>query len=674
MFAARVNTPQTKGAEASPTRHAPSRSTYLGHQLSQRWLGGLPLLQRTIGNQAVLRLWRQRSSKSGESAAHDPGTEDPRPTAAPSAPLKVCEVLRSPGKPLDAAMRAFMEPRFGHDFSAVRVHTGGQAAESAQSLSARSYTVGRNIIFGHGEYRTDTTDGRKLLAHELTHVRQQEGCSDHTVIQRQPDPYAGTGSQGPVGRNKPHPGTSGDDTAEAVEEKRKRQALAKEFQTALQRDVSKVLPLLLFAADPAAYTPAFLAQQSQKSRYAVGPPRAPDNIVNDFRRLSDEEQKYLWLVYGNQISDWVAYYYNKTMSVEEFHFLHPQFPLNGVKCTKAGDLMDVVTAFQETEGSVAHDPNAPKPMEAKESSGPSGPTYEQWLQAQVQIAQGIYSGPLGTGVYLVSKASGESDIDTARWEEAVAPISEFAMATGLTGASHYGPFSSESAEMTEEAKSAIAAPNLGTQPTVILPSPPVRPPAPSTASKPMKRLPRGGRRGTVTSTARTQAASKLPDAEITEGKTTGKADFSADPSALAPTEVPTTLAKVARREFDLKFRAEWAAKLHATGKGDVVDHARELQLLDRYPGVYTQDDLNAFENMRGIPARLNDALHLGALREERTQVYEGLDSLIAERGLRPGTTGYNSLVRQVIEKSVLVLDDRYGDWFTENGINLKEPQ
>ncbi|HLQ51877.1 MAG TPA: hypothetical protein VK129_10295, partial [Terriglobales bacterium] len=62
----------------------------------------------------------------------------------------------------------------------------------------------------------------------------------------------------------------------------------------------------------------------------------------------------------------------------------------------------------------------------------------------------------------------------------------------------------------------------------------------------------------------------------------------------------------------------------------------------------------------------------GALREERTQLYEGLDKLIEERGLVPGTPEYNSTVRNAIEKSVLVLDDRYGHFFTDYGVSLKE--
>ncbi|PTL78082.1 DUF4157 domain-containing protein [Vitiosangium sp. GDMCC 1.1324] len=75
------------------------------------------------------------------------------------------------GEPLPEELRAFFEPRFGHDFSQVRVQVNDQAAQAVQ---ARAYTVGQNIVFGRGEYAPDTTEGRGLLAHELAHVVQQQ--------------------------------------------------------------------------------------------------------------------------------------------------------------------------------------------------------------------------------------------------------------------------------------------------------------------------------------------------------------------------------------------------------------------------------------------------------------------------------------------------------------------
>jgi hypothetical protein len=82
----------------------------------------------------------------------------------------------SGGQPLDAATRAFFEPRFGHSFANVRVHTDTRAGESAAAVRALAYTVGRNIVFGAGQYLPGTQTGQRLLAHELAHVVQQGGA------------------------------------------------------------------------------------------------------------------------------------------------------------------------------------------------------------------------------------------------------------------------------------------------------------------------------------------------------------------------------------------------------------------------------------------------------------------------------------------------------------------
>jgi len=114
------------------------------------------------------RLSLQRSARRPELGALSSG----------GVPPIVHDVLRSPGQPLNPGARAFMEPRFGHDFSHVRVHTDARAAESARTVNALAYTVGRNVVFGAGQYAPGTGNGRRLLAHELTHVVQQ---SSHRV-------------------------------------------------------------------------------------------------------------------------------------------------------------------------------------------------------------------------------------------------------------------------------------------------------------------------------------------------------------------------------------------------------------------------------------------------------------------------------------------------------------
>ena len=85
--------------------------------------------------------------------------------------------LRGGGQPLPLSERAFFEPRFGQDFSQVRVHADAAAAERSRALHARAFTVGHDVVFGAGEYAPETENGRRLLAHELSHVIQQNGPS-----------------------------------------------------------------------------------------------------------------------------------------------------------------------------------------------------------------------------------------------------------------------------------------------------------------------------------------------------------------------------------------------------------------------------------------------------------------------------------------------------------------
>jgi hypothetical protein len=109
------------------------------------------------------------------------------------APPIVSEVVSGAGRPLDPGVRSFMEPRFGRDFSGVEVHTGSRAAESARAVNAVAYTVGRSIVFDEGAYRPETDDGRRLIAHELTHVIQQGGA-DAGVETEAEDEFSDSGT------------------------------------------------------------------------------------------------------------------------------------------------------------------------------------------------------------------------------------------------------------------------------------------------------------------------------------------------------------------------------------------------------------------------------------------------------------------------------------------------
>ena len=83
--------------------------------------------------------------------------------------------IQNSGQPRSKSERTYFEPRFGQDFSQVRLHTDTRAAESARAVNARAFTLGRDVVFGAGQYTPGTGEGRRLMAHELTHVVQQSG-------------------------------------------------------------------------------------------------------------------------------------------------------------------------------------------------------------------------------------------------------------------------------------------------------------------------------------------------------------------------------------------------------------------------------------------------------------------------------------------------------------------
>ena len=124
-------------------------------------------------------------SDEEEQRVQPKGVNTPTPQVTPSVAANI-HALNHGGSPLPKTTRAFFEPRFGVDFSGVRVHTGSQAAETAKSINARAFTVGRNIAFGGGHFAPESQDGQRLLAHELTHTIQQGATNNSSSTEEEP--------------------------------------------------------------------------------------------------------------------------------------------------------------------------------------------------------------------------------------------------------------------------------------------------------------------------------------------------------------------------------------------------------------------------------------------------------------------------------------------------------
>lgn len=181
MFLRRMKTESEPTSEQSLQRsHRPvARSTR-----SPVWTNALPLQPKLTINQPGDQ-YEQEADRMAHQVMRTASTMLQRKggdVAQTQAPASVHQTLQSSGHPLDTSTRAFMEPRFGQDFSAVRVHTDSQAAQSANDVNASAYTVGQNIVFAEGQYAPSSTEGQHLLAHELAHTVQQNTSA--TSVQR----------------------------------------------------------------------------------------------------------------------------------------------------------------------------------------------------------------------------------------------------------------------------------------------------------------------------------------------------------------------------------------------------------------------------------------------------------------------------------------------------------
>jgi hypothetical protein len=165
---------------------------------------GVPLAVREDGDEDE-KVARKTDEDKSEDEEHVQLKADSAATHIPDSTANHIASMNGRGSPLPDSTRAFFEPRFGADFSHVRVHTDSAAAESNKSINARAFTVGSNITFAPGQYAPDSEHGRQLLAHELTHVVQQShkvtpmiqrwGELEHKTAGNEPQtefPYRGT--------------------------------------------------------------------------------------------------------------------------------------------------------------------------------------------------------------------------------------------------------------------------------------------------------------------------------------------------------------------------------------------------------------------------------------------------------------------------------------------------
>jgi hypothetical protein len=147
---------------------------------------GLPFDPKQVEDPMLILARHQKQVKADVAriAAGRRAVTDGQPAGDPEAVQKAVD---SPGQPLDSGTRELMESRFGQDFGAVRVHTGAEAAAGAKALNAEAFTVGQDIAFAQSAFEPGTARGQQLVAHELTHVVQQEGATGAPAPEERPD-------------------------------------------------------------------------------------------------------------------------------------------------------------------------------------------------------------------------------------------------------------------------------------------------------------------------------------------------------------------------------------------------------------------------------------------------------------------------------------------------------
>lgn len=563
------------------------------------------------------------------------------PAESRMAPI-VHEVLNSPGRLLDRETRAFFERRFEHDFSRVRVHLDANATESARAMHAIAYTVGNDLVFGTGHYAPQTRAGQKLLAHELAHsIQQAELPIDNRLVQRQSYPapagpytgYKSVPTQGP-------PPQAGPVTLPKV-------TLTEDQAFAKLHDL---IAARIDGIDAAA--------ANLKRGLTVEKRRLLLNVVSFLREgLRQAEQSRSAYLSAKNETDRAANLKQAAGRYQGMMLMATIVQLDATMLTVA-DWADeqgvpsglIFEALDAEENDIAikqlWDAARSQDVAKMIAALPAAATRFQYYVKRLDD----WIAAIGKGAVLSRKVQKLADILLL-----AASIYKIAKIPTLPPGDPTPSISVSGTVGGEAAASVISALDVAAALEAI-----------------RKLIAIGALEPALIGGVETLAGgpgTKLgelsrPTSLMAEVK--GQQSTSTAPQLKPPQGKPS---QAARKVF-AKLQPEYAKKL-GVGRGGVVHHARELQLLDKYPGAFTEEELNAFRNMRGIPAKFNDTMHLSGFRKFWTQAYEFIDNVIKERKLTPGTPEYNQFVRSVIDSYYRRIDDTFGHLFTEYGKVLK---
>jgi hypothetical protein len=532
--------------------------------------------------------------------------------AGAEAPPIVHDVLRSSGKPLDEATRAHMEPRFGHDFSHVRIHTDSRAAESVRAVNAQAWTVGNHIAFGTAPYCPATTDGAQILAHELAHTIQQRGTStNHLVIGTSDDVHEREASR----------------VADTIETARTGEILSPVNEP-------RVMRTHLFTST---ISMKHRLLRSRTFRVAKGGVVVSASAV--YQRLGTPECSVGEYHMTLMKAEWFDDSYGTCVFPQGRPVRHEWAGLPDgdyyldIWTNNTNPYCDLVGDIVVEEQAGLREPSC--------TVQPPGPL--DTLQSALEIAGfvpvlGPFADAVNAGIYGIRGDWVNAGIS------AVSIIPVFGDAASVARIGARTAVKIEGSAISLLGKDAIAAGLKDAKAT----------------------------RRAVTEAAEDVAgrSGRRVDPEIDDMVTRGireEATVTTRPVPRPRPQAPPAreAASAARSSFDT-VRPEYARRL-GVGPGGQVHHAIELQVLDRYPGALRALDLNDFSNMRGIATERvgRRQLHNSKIREIWDRHYRAMDAEIAQRGLRRGTEEYNDFVRTYLHNGRDEIDYVLGQFFTE---------
>ncbi len=190
---------------AAPKKDSQQEQSFFGNAMSESFFQPAPVIQRQCDNcEKEEKVQRAADKKEEEKLQRSPDKKEEEKVhrsadkkeeeklqkkesnsnAMPASNVSsYVNSLNSKGSPMPQQSKQFFSARMGYDFGDVKIHTDKEAAESAKAVNARAYTVGNNIVFNEGQYNNESTEGKKLMAHELVHVLQQASNSAN-MLQR----------------------------------------------------------------------------------------------------------------------------------------------------------------------------------------------------------------------------------------------------------------------------------------------------------------------------------------------------------------------------------------------------------------------------------------------------------------------------------------------------------